>query len=153
MKPLIIAMTGATGAIYGIRLLQVLRERAIEVHLVISPWAEKTITLETEYSLGKVRKLARRCYAVDDLSAPISSGSFPAAGMVIIPCSMKTLAGISHGFSENLIVRAADVMLKEEEKIDPGTPGESAESNPSAEYDPGCRSWGDHPSAYGRFLF
>jgi len=117
MKPLIIAMTGATGAIYGIRLLQVLREKSKEVHLVMSAWAEKTITLETNYAVEEVRNLAKKCYAVDDLSAPISSGSFPTEGMVIIPCSMKTLAGIVHGISENLILRAADVMLKEKRKL------------------------------------
>jgi polyprenyl P-hydroxybenzoate/phenylacrylic acid decarboxylase-like protein len=117
MKPIIVALTGATGAIYGIRLLQVLRERSVEVHLVVSPWAEKTIVLETDYRGEEVRKLAGRCYAVDDLSAPISSGSFPVEGMVIIPCSMKTLAGIAHGVSENLILRAADVMLKEKRKL------------------------------------
>jgi 4-hydroxy-3-polyprenylbenzoate decarboxylase len=117
MKPLIVAMTGATGAIYGIRLLQVLREKSVEAHLVISAWAGKTISLETEYSVDEVKKLAKECYAVDDLSAPISSGSFPTEGMVIIPCSMKTLAGIVHGMSENLILRAADVMLKEKRKL------------------------------------
>ncbi|MBM4330664.1 MAG: UbiX family flavin prenyltransferase [Deltaproteobacteria bacterium] len=117
MKPLIIAMTGATGAIYGIRLLQVLREKSVETHLVISNWAEKTIALETDYSPAEVRKLASKCYAADDLSAPISSGSFPTAGMVIIPCSMKTLAAVVHGMSINLIIRAADVMLKEKRKL------------------------------------
>ena len=117
MKPLVIAMTGATGAIYGIRLLQVLREKSIEVHLVLSTWAEKTIALETEYSVNEVQKLARRCYPLDDLSAPISSGSFPAEGMVVIPCSMKTLAAIVHGMSSNLIIRAADVMLKEKRRL------------------------------------
>ncbi len=117
MKPLIVAMTGATGAIYGIRLLQVLREKAVEAHLVVSAWAEKTISLETDYSPKEVRKLAAKCYPVDDLSAAISSGSFPAEGMVIIPCSMKTLAAIAHGMSMNLIIRAADVMLKEKKKL------------------------------------
>ena len=117
MKSLIVAMTGATGAIYGIRLLQVLRENSVDVHLVISPWAEKVISLETNQSLEEIRKLAGKCYAIDDLSAPISSGSFPVDGMVIIPCSMKTLAAIAHGLSTNLIVRAADVMLKEKKKL------------------------------------
>jgi 4-hydroxy-3-polyprenylbenzoate decarboxylase len=117
MKPLIVAMTGATGAIYGIRLLQVLREKSAEVHLVISDWAEKTISLETDLSPKAVRKLATKCYPVDDLSAAISSGSFPVEAMVIIPCSMKTLAAIAHGMSANLIVRAADVMLKEKKKL------------------------------------
>lgn len=117
MKPLIVAMTGATGAIYGIRLLEVLREKGVDVHLVISAWAEKTIALETTCTVAKVKKMAGRCYAADDLSAPISSGSFPTAGMVVIPCSMKTLAAIAHGISDNLIIRAADVMLKEKRKL------------------------------------
>jgi polyprenyl P-hydroxybenzoate/phenylacrylic acid decarboxylase-like protein len=117
MKPLIVAMTGATGAIYGIRLLQVLREKSVEVHLVISPWAKKTISMETDYSPDEIKKLPTKCYPVDDLSAPISSGSFPVEGMVIAPCSMKTLAAIAHGMSTNLIVRAADVMLKEKKKL------------------------------------
>ncbi len=117
MKPLIVALTGATGVIYGIRLLQVLQEKSVEVHLLISPWAEKTISLETDYSIEEIQKLAKVCYPVDDLSAPISSGSFPTEGMVIIPCSMKTLAGIVHGFAENLILRSADVILKERRKL------------------------------------
>jgi 4-hydroxy-3-polyprenylbenzoate decarboxylase len=116
-NPFILAMTGASGAIYGIRLLEVLRERSVEVHLVLSPWAEKTIALETEYRVEDVKKLAGRYYEVGNLCAPISSGSFPVGGMVIIPCSMKTLGGIVHGVSENLILRAADVMLKEKRKL------------------------------------
>jgi flavin prenyltransferase len=117
MKPLIVAMTGATGAIYGVRLLQVLRDRGAEVHLVLSTWAEKTIALETDQAIAEVKGLARKCYNLDDLAAPISSGSFPTEGMVIIPCSMKSLAGIAHGLSTNLILRAADVMLKERRKL------------------------------------
>ncbi len=117
MKPFLVAISGATGAIYGIRLLEVLAEKGIETHLVISPWAEKTIAMETDVPLEEIRKRARKCYAVDDLAAPVSSGSFPIEGMVIIPCSMKTLAGIAHGISENLILRAADVMLKERRKL------------------------------------
>jgi 4-hydroxy-3-polyprenylbenzoate decarboxylase len=117
MKPIIVALTGATGVIYGIRLLQVLKEKYIDTHLVISSWAEKTIQLETDYTVAEIEKLATRRYDHEDLTAPISSGSFPAAGMVILPCSMKTLAGIAHGISENLIVRAADVMLKERRKL------------------------------------
>ena len=111
MKPILVAITGATGAIYGLRLLEVLAEKGVETHLLISPWGEKTIALETEVSLEEIRKRARKWYAVDNLSAPVSSGSFPLEGMVIIPCSMRTLAGIVHGVSENLILRAADVML------------------------------------------
>jgi 4-hydroxy-3-polyprenylbenzoate decarboxylase len=117
MKPILVAITGATGAIYGLRLLEVLAEKGVETHLLISPWGEKTIALETEVSLEEIRKRARKWYAVDNLSAPVSSGSFPLEGMVIIPCSMRTLAGIVHGVSENLILRAADVMLKERRKL------------------------------------
>lgn len=117
MKPLILAMTGATGAIYAIRLLQVLREKSIAVHLVISPVAQQTIVLETDYSLEEVQKMAQKCYRADDLSAPISSGSFQVEGMIIIPCTMKTLAAIAHGMSTNLIIRAADVVLKEKRKL------------------------------------
>lgn len=117
MKPLIVGMTGATGAIYGIRLLQVLRERSIDAHLVLSPWAEKTIALETDFTVQDVKGLAARCYAADDLAAPISSGSFPAQGMVIVPCSMKTLGAIAHGLTDNLIARAADVALKEKRRL------------------------------------
>ena len=117
MKPLIIAITGATGAILGIRMLEILREKSIEVHLILSKWAEKTILIETNYSIEAVKMLVSKNYPVDDLAAPISSGSFPADGMVIVPCSMKTLACIVHGISSDLIVRAADVTLKEKRKL------------------------------------
>lgn len=111
-------MSGATGAIYGIRLLEALRQNPqVETHLVLSRWAEETITLETEYRVDQVRKLAHHCYNVTDVGAPIASGSFLAAGMVIIPCSMKTVAAVAHGYADNLIVRAADVMLKERRRL------------------------------------
>jgi 4-hydroxy-3-polyprenylbenzoate decarboxylase len=117
MKRYVIAMTGATGALYGIRLLEVLHQKSVEVHLVLSLLAEKTIPMETDYSIQKVRELANQCHHPDDLMAPISSGSFLVEGMVIIPCTMKTLAGIANGICENLISRAADVMLKERKKL------------------------------------
>jgi 4-hydroxy-3-polyprenylbenzoate decarboxylase len=117
MKPIIVAITGATGAIYGIRLLQALKEASVETRLVVSQWAEKTIAAETDFPLERVKNLAGSCYAFEDLAAPISSGSFPVEGMVIIPCSMKTLGAIVHGVSDNLILRAADVMLKERRKM------------------------------------
>jgi flavin prenyltransferase len=117
MKPRGVAMTGATGAIFGIRLLQVLREKANEFHLVLSIWAEKTIAIENEYSVNEMQKLAKRCYPLEDLSPPISSGSFPVKGMVVIPRSMKTLAAIVQGLNSNLIIRAAEVMLKEKRRL------------------------------------
>ena len=109
-----IGMTGATGAIYGIRLLELLREHSdCSRHLIISSWAEETITYETGYTVPQVRALADEVYDVRDLAAPVSSGSFRTLGMVVLPCSMKTLSAIANGYDDNLIVRAADVTIKE----------------------------------------
>lgn len=110
---LIVGMTGATGAVYGIRLLEVLRNFGVETHLVMSPWAERTIALETDRSPEAVKSLAAVTYRPGDLAALISSGTFRTSGMVIVPCSMRTLASIASGLSDNLLVRAADVCLKE----------------------------------------
>ena len=113
-RRVVIGMTGATGAIYGIRLLELLREHSdCSRHLIISPWAEETITYETGYTVPQVRSLADEVYDVRDLAAPVSSGSFQTLGMVVLPCSMKTLSAIAHGYDDNLIVRAADVTIKE----------------------------------------
>jgi flavin prenyltransferase len=118
MKRLIVAMTGATGAPVGVRLLQALREFSdVEVHLILSRWARSTIELETDYSVREVRALADVVYAPGDQAAPISSGSFRTDGMVIAPCSMKTLAGIRTGYADGLIGRAADVVLKERRRL------------------------------------
>jgi 4-hydroxy-3-polyprenylbenzoate decarboxylase len=114
---LIIAITGASGVIYGKRLLEVLQNKKIETHLIISEAAEKIIKHELEVTKEEIEKLASHVYSVDDLTAPIASGSFKTDAMIIIPCSMKTLAGIAHGYAENLILRAADVMLKEKRKL------------------------------------
>ncbi|WP_433574801.1 UbiX family flavin prenyltransferase [Nocardia brasiliensis] len=114
---LVVAITGATGAILGIRFLEALRDLGVESHLVLSDWAERTIKIETGYRVTEVRELAHRSYQFDNLAAPVSSGSFRMHGMVIIPCSMNTLAAISHGLGDNLIVRAADVMRKEQRKL------------------------------------
>jgi len=94
-------------------MLQALNSLGIESDLVISQWGERTIGLETPYSVAAVKAYASRCYDICDLGAPISSGSYPTDGMVVVPCSMKTLAGIANGYSENLIQRAADVTIKE----------------------------------------
>ncbi|MCL6599289.1 MAG: UbiX family flavin prenyltransferase [Alicyclobacillus macrosporangiidus] len=114
---LIVGMTGATGAILGIRTLEVMRELGIETHLILSKWAEATIHLETDWSLADVKRLASRVYASTDQAAAVSSGSFPVDGMVVVPCSMKTLASIRIGFADNLITRAADVTLKERRRL------------------------------------
>ena len=115
---LVVGICGATGAIYGIRLLEVLRDQPdVETHLVISKAAERTIPWETSCTVDDVAKLATTRYPAGDIGAALSSGSFPTAGMVVAPCSVKTLAAIAHGFSDNLISRAADVTLKEQRRL------------------------------------
>ncbi|MBT2635161.1 UbiX family flavin prenyltransferase [Bacillus sp. ISL-26] len=114
---LVIGMTGATGAIFGIRLLEYLKAAEIETHLVVSPWANVTIAHETDYTLKDVEKLAAYTYSHKDQAAAISSGSFETDGMIIAPCSMKSLASIRTGMADNLLTRAADVMLKERKKL------------------------------------
>lgn len=114
---LVIGISGATGAIYGIRLLEALKEATIETHLIMSSWAEKTITIETSYKIDEVKTLASRVYSSSNQAAAISSGSFITDGMIIAPCSMKSLAAISQGFTDNLLARAADVILKERRKL------------------------------------
>jgi len=111
-------MSGASGAPLCIELLKAMQGfRNWETHLVISDGAQRTIELETTCSVAEVAALASECHALNDVAASISSGTFKTAGMVVIPCSMKTLSGIAHGFSENLLLRAADVVLKERRKM------------------------------------
>lgn len=114
---LVIALTGATGAALGIRLLETLGELGVETHLILSEWARATIKIETDATVAEVRALATHSYSARDLAASISSGSFRTDGMVVCPCSMKTLSAIRIGFSDNLITRAADVTLKERRKL------------------------------------
>jgi flavin prenyltransferase len=115
---LIVGMTGATGAPLGVRLLEALRELdGVETHLVLSRWAHATIELETPYTAREVTKLADVAYGAADQAAAISSGSFRTDGMIVVPCSMKTLAGIRAGYAEGLVGRAADVVLKERRKL------------------------------------
>lgn len=115
---LIVAITGASGAIYGVRLLEALRAlRKVEVHLVISKGGKQTVALETGRNLKSVQALAHTVYSDQDLAAAISSGSFRTAGMIVAPCSMKTLSGIVNSYADNLVVRAADVVLKERRKL------------------------------------
>lgn len=114
MKRLIVGLSGASGAIYGVRLLQVLRDVAeVETHLVMSQAARQTLTLETDLSLRDVQALADVVHDARDIAASISSGSFKTAGMVILPCSIKTLSGIVNSYTDTLVTRAADVVLKE----------------------------------------
>lgn len=111
---LIVAITGASGAVYGIRLLEKLRDlQVVETHLIVSRWARVTIEHETDYTFAAVKALADVNYSENDQAAAVSSGSFLTRGMVIVPCSTKTLAGIATGFAYNLVCRAADVVLKE----------------------------------------
>ncbi len=117
-RRLVVGISGATGAIYGIRLLQVLQANpGIETHLVVSQAAERTIAYETDLTLAQVRALADFAYNVKDIGAAISSGSFQAAGMVIAPCSMKTLSAVATSLSVDLLSRAADVTLKEHRRL------------------------------------
>lgn len=114
---LIVGITGASGAIFGIRALEALRELGVETHLVMSRWARTTIAHETAYSLDEVEKLASAAHREDNQAAAISSGSFKTDGMMVAPCSMRTLAAIRAGYGDTLVCRAADVVLKERRKL------------------------------------
>jgi 4-hydroxy-3-polyprenylbenzoate decarboxylase len=114
---LIVAITGATGTIFGVRLLQMLQGTTIETHLVMSRWAARTLVHETQYTVEQVQQLATCVYPLGDQGAAISSGSFLTRGMIVVPCSVRTLAAIAHGLGDNLIHRAADVILKERRKL------------------------------------
>ena len=118
MRRLVVAITGASGAIYGVRLLEVLAQvDDLETHLVISHSGALTMLAELDKKRADVEKLASVAHGVKDIGASIASGSFDADGMVIAPCSMKTLAAVAHGMSDNLVSRAADVMLKERRRV------------------------------------
>lgn len=114
---IVVGLAGSSAPIYGIRTLQALKEAGIETHLVVSDGAKRTIPLETHWTVEKIEELATVVYPNHELAASISSGSFQTDGMIIAPCSMKTLSGIAHSFSQDLLVRAADVTLKERRKL------------------------------------
>lgn len=117
-RRLVIGMTGATGAVYTVRLLQVLQSCPdVETHLVISPSGVLNIKYELEIGRHEIQALADQVHSFRDVGATLASGSFPTAGMVIVPCSMRTLAAVAHGLSDNLITRAADVTLKERRRL------------------------------------
>ncbi|KAF6579682.1 UbiX family flavin prenyltransferase [Paenibacillus polymyxa] len=117
MKKIIVGISGATGSIFGIRILQKLREAGVQSHLVLSPWAIANIPYETGYTVKDVEAMADAVYSYKDQAARISSGSFRVDGMVVAPCSMKTLASIRIGMADNLLTRSADVILKERKKL------------------------------------
>src|SRR5439155_14219536 len=116
-RRIIVAITGATGTIYGVRLLEILKGTDVETHLILSKWAARTLVHETSYTVEQVQALATTVYPLADQGASISSGSFLTNGMVVVPCSMRTLAAIAHGLGDNLIHRAADVVLKERRRL------------------------------------
>lgn len=114
---IIVGMTGASGSIFGIRILEGLRELGVETHLILSRWARATIAQETSLALSDIEGLATAVHAPENQAAAVSSGSFKTDGMVIAPCSVKTLAAIRAGYADNLLSRAADVVLKERRKL------------------------------------
>ncbi|WWO96029.1 MAG: UbiX family flavin prenyltransferase [Candidatus Dasytiphilus stammeri] len=118
MKRIIIGISGATGIIYGVRILQILQKiHGVETHLVMSLSARQTLNLETNYSLQDLKVLADSVHDVRNIASSLSSGSFKTDGMVIVPCSMKTLSGIAHSYTDSLLTRAADVILKERRRL------------------------------------
>ena len=114
---LVVGITGSSGVIYGIKVLEVLLKIKIETHLIISKWGERNVQIETDKSVEFVKSLATRNYNNDDMAAPISSGSFKTDGMAIVPCSMKTLSSIANGYDDNLVSRAAGVCIKESRRL------------------------------------
>lgn len=114
---IVIGITGASGVIYGVKLLSFLKETEIETHLVISEAGKKNIEIETGYKPNEVADMADYVYENRDIGAAIASGSFLTDGMIVVPCTVKTLSGIANSYTENLLVRAADVTLKEKRKL------------------------------------
>ena len=117
LQKVIVAITGASGAILGIRTLELLKEAGIETHLIISRAARQTINSETDWKVTDVNALASVCYEPQDIGARIASGSFVTEGMLVVPCSIKTLSGVANSYANDLVVRAADVCLKEGRKL------------------------------------
>ncbi|MCH7967631.1 MAG: UbiX family flavin prenyltransferase, partial [Thaumarchaeota archaeon] len=114
---LIIGITGSTGVVYGIRMLETLKKLDVETHLIMSEWAEKCITMETEYTIDHVKSLATNISDEKNMASSVSSGTHRVDGMIIIPCSMKTLSSIANGYDNTLIARAAGVTIKESRKL------------------------------------
>jgi 4-hydroxy-3-polyprenylbenzoate decarboxylase len=116
-KRIVIGISGASGVIYGVRMLSLLREKDFETHLILSEAGKKNIEIETSYKAGEVAAMARYTYDNKDVGAALASGSFLTEGMVVVPCTIKTLSGIANSYTDNLLVRAADVTLKEKRKL------------------------------------
>ena len=116
-KRIVLGISGASGVVYGVRTLEVLKELNVETHLIISKWAEKNIIIETANTIEYVKSLCTKLYDNNNLAAPLSSGSFLHSGMIVVPCSMKSLSSIANGYEETLISRAAMVTLKESRKL------------------------------------
>ena len=114
---LVVGITGSTGVIYGVRLLEVLKEKGVQTHLVISEWAKKCLTMETDFTIAHVKSFATTVSDESNMAASISSGTHKIDGMIVIPCSMKTLSSIANGYDETLVARAAGVTLKESRKL------------------------------------
>ncbi|HJS68832.1 MAG TPA: UbiX family flavin prenyltransferase [Nitrososphaera sp.] len=114
---LVLAITGASGVIYGIRMLEVLKKLKVETYLIMSEWGAKNVKIETDRTADYVRSLATKCYEDGNMAAPMSSGSFKTYGMAVVPCSMKTLASIANAFDDSLVSRAAGVCIKEQRKL------------------------------------
>lgn len=116
-RRLIVGISGASGVIYGVRLLQLLRNAGVETHLVMSKTAEVTFAYETRLKIAEVKAQAHTCHRIDDMAASISSGSFQTIGMIVAPCSMRSMAEIASGVTSTLLTRAADVTLKERRRL------------------------------------
>ena len=116
-KRIVIGISGASGVIYGVRMLSLLKEKDFETHLILSEAGKKNIEIETSYKAGEVAAMATHVYDNKDVGAALASGSFLTEGMVVVPCTIKTLSGIANSYTDNLLVRAADVTLKEKRKL------------------------------------
>jgi flavin prenyltransferase len=117
LSRIIVGISGATGVIYGVRMLKALRDCGVETHLVLTQSAIKNMMIETEYTVADLESLAHTVYDVEDIGAAVASGSYKIDGMVVIPCSIKTLSAVANSFNYNLLVRAADVTLKERRRL------------------------------------
>jgi 4-hydroxy-3-polyprenylbenzoate decarboxylase len=117
MKKIIVGVSGATGVVYCVRLLEVMKDLDVETHLILSDGAKKTIEIETDLTIAEIEKFASVVHDIKDVGASVASGSFKTDGMVIVPCSIRTLSGVARSYNENLLIRAADVVLKERRRL------------------------------------